>query len=197
MSTTAELCAPLRTHRRAAWTLALVLFGSYAYFVPAPAWNQNSRFALTRALVERGSTIIDPDHETTGDKSFRDGHFYCDKAPGASLLAALPYAVFHTIGRMTGAELPGATVIPQDPRDAKAGRAPSLAERKPGDRILYNRSHRLGSYFAGVFSVGLLSVLGALALWLVLRKREQKGGDTQVSALLGRGTMGLSLTRRF
>lgn len=180
MSTTAELCAPLRIHRRAAWTLALVLFGSYAYFVPAPAWNQNSRFALTRALVERGSTIIDPDHETTGDKSFRDGHFYCDKAPGASLLAALPYAVFHAIGRITGAELPGATVIPQDPRDAKAGRAPSLAERKPGDRILYNRAHRLGSYFAGIFSVGVLSVLGALALWLVALR--QAAGNVAIAS---------------
>ena len=83
MSTLRELCAPLSSHAKVTSTLALVLFASYAYFVPSPGWNQNSRFALTRALVEHGSTIIDESHETTGDKSFRDGHFYSDKAPGA------------------------------------------------------------------------------------------------------------------
>lgn len=167
MGTLRELCAPLREHRKVASTLALVLLASYAYFVPAPGWNQNSRFALTRALVEHGSTIIDESHETTGDKSFRDGHFYSDKAPGASLLAAIPYAVFHVLSRITGGERPEVAVVSQDPRDAKAGRAPTVAERKPGDRLLYNRAHRLGSYVATVASVGVLSVIGALAMWLV------------------------------
>ncbi len=167
MNAAAELWAPLRTHARTVWTLVAVLLGSYAYFVPAPAWNQNSRFALTRALVERGSTTIDPDHETTGDKSFRDGHFYCDKAPGASVLATVPYAVVYGIGRIVGGERPSVSVIPLDPRDAKAGRVPTVTERRPGDRLHYNRAHRLGSYFASVFSVGVLSVIGAIALWLV------------------------------
>lgn len=167
MSALRELCAPLRAHAKTTTTLALVLLASYAYFVPSPGWNQNSRFALTRALVERGSTIIDASHETTGDKSFRDGHFYSDKAPGASLLAAVPYAAFHVVSRLTGGELPDVDVISQDPRDAKAGRAPSIAERKPGDRLVYNRAHRLGSYVATVLSVGVISVLGALAMWLV------------------------------
>jgi hypothetical protein len=166
-----ELLRPFAEHRRIAWTLALVLFGTYAYFVPAPAWNQNSRFALTRALVERQSTIIDPDHETTGDKSFRDGHFYCDKAPGASVLAALPYAIAYGIGRIVGADPPEVTVIPLDPRDVAAGRTPTPEERKPGDRLQYNRSHRLGLYLAGLFSVGLVSVLGTLALWLLVVRR--------------------------
>ncbi|MBC8072278.1 MAG: hypothetical protein IAG13_28410 [Deltaproteobacteria bacterium] len=170
MTALAELLRPLAEHRRAVWTLALVLLGTYAYFVPAPAWNQNSRFALTRALVERGSTIIDDDHETTGDKSFKDGHFYCDKAPGASVLAAVPYAIVHGISRVLGAEPPGVSVIPLDPRDLVAGRAPTPAERLPGDRLHYNRSHRLGLYLAGVFSVGVLSVLGSLALWLLVRR---------------------------
>lgn len=184
MSTIRELCEPLATHRKVVWTLALAVLGSYAYFVPAPAWNQNSRFALTRALVERGSTNIDPDHETTGDKSFREGHFYCDKAPGASLLAVVPYAVFHGLRGLAGGELPGVSVIPLDPRDAKAGRAPSIAERKPGDRLLYNRAHRLGLYFSSVFSVGLLSVLGVLALWLLaLRQGAGHVGTASVCAL--------------
>jgi hypothetical protein len=162
-----ELCAPFVVHRRVVWTLAIVVFASFAYFVPAPAWNQNSRFALTRALVERGTTIIDPDHETTGDKSFRDGHFYCDKAPGASWLAAIPYSLVFVVRQIAGGELPAASVVPLDPMDAKAGRTPTLAERKPGDRIVYNRAHRLGAYIATALSTGVVSVLGVLAVWLV------------------------------
>ncbi|MBX7078478.1 MAG: hypothetical protein K1X88_04755 [Nannocystaceae bacterium] len=162
-----ELIAPLSQQRQVAWKLALVLLGTYAYFVPAPAWNQNSRFALTRALVERGSTQIDPDHETTGDKSYRDGHWYCDKAPGTSFAAVVPYAVVATLRRLAGGAPPAVTVVPQDPRDLAAGRSPSVSERQPGDRLVYNRSHRIGLYFAGLGSVGLVSVLGALAAWLV------------------------------
>ena len=109
-----ELLRPFAEHKRTAWTLALVLFGTFAYFVPAPAWNQNSRFALTRALVERQSTIIDADHETTGDKSYRDGHFYCDKAPGTSVLAAIPYAIVYGASRVLGADPPEVSVIPLD-----------------------------------------------------------------------------------
>lgn len=166
-----ELLRPFAEHKRTAWTLALVLFGTFAYFVPAPAWNQNSRFALTRALVERQSTIIDADHETTGDKSFRDGHFYCDKAPGASVLAAIPYAIVYGASRLLGADPPEVSVIPLDPRDVAAGRTPTPEERLPGDRLQYNRSHRFGLYVAGLFSVGLVSVLGALALWLLCVRR--------------------------
>ncbi|MBK8716966.1 MAG: hypothetical protein IPN32_19770 [Deltaproteobacteria bacterium] len=160
-----DLLAPLSRHRATVLKLALLLVGTYAYFVPAPAWNQNSRFALTRALVERGSTIIDPDHETTGDKSYRDGHFYCDKAPGTSLAATVPYAIAFALRVVAGGEAPGASVIPQDPREATAGRRPTLAQRQPGDRVVYNRSHRLALWFASVGSVGLLAVMGALAAW--------------------------------
>lgn len=175
-----ELCRPLVEHRRVVWVLALVVFASFAYFVPAPAWNQNSRFALTRALVERGTTIIDPDHETTGDKSFRDGHFYCDKAPGASWLAAIPYALVVVVREVAGGELPGATVVPLDPVDAKAGRIPSLADRQPGDRVVYNRAHRLGAYVATVFSTGVLSVIGVLAAWLIALSRC--GGNPAIAS---------------
>ena len=35
--------------------LVAVLLVSYAYFYQAGGWNQNSRFALVRAIVERGT----------------------------------------------------------------------------------------------------------------------------------------------
>lgn len=72
--------------------LALVLAG-YAYFYQAGGWNQNVRFDLTRALVERGTARIDAYHKNTGDKARRAGHYYCDKAPGVSWLGVPAYAL--------------------------------------------------------------------------------------------------------
>lgn len=71
----------------------------YAYFYSGGGWNQNSRFALTRSIVENRSLSIDAFHESTGDKSFRDGHYYSDKAPGLSLIAVPLYAVVQPILR--------------------------------------------------------------------------------------------------
>jgi hypothetical protein len=77
--------------------LALVL-GAAAYFYQAGGWNQNSRFDLTRALVEDGRVTIDRMHGNTGDEARRAGHFYCDKAPGMSFLAVPPYAAARALG---------------------------------------------------------------------------------------------------
>lgn len=63
------------------------------------------------------------------------------------------------------------------------------------DQLAEVRKLYIGGGVALGLGVGLLA--GGIARWMVLRNREQKGGDTQVSAMLGRGTMGLSLTRRF
>ncbi|HSQ66928.1 MAG TPA: hypothetical protein VLM85_27100 [Polyangiaceae bacterium] len=73
--------------------LFVLLFGAYAYFFPAGGWNQNSRFDLTRALVERHTVVIDAYRDNTFDLAVRDGHAYCDKAPGVSLMAVVPYAM--------------------------------------------------------------------------------------------------------
>ena len=60
---------------------------SYAYFYQGGGWNQNSRFALVRAMTERDTLQIDAYREATGDRAVWNGHYYSDKAPGASLLA--------------------------------------------------------------------------------------------------------------
>jgi hypothetical protein len=73
---------------------ALVLVG-YAYFYQAGGWNQNSRFDLTRAIVEQGTLRIDRYEKNTGDESRRAGHVYCDKAPGVSVLAVPAWAVVY------------------------------------------------------------------------------------------------------
>lgn len=74
--------------RRRGLLLFAVLFASYAYFYQAGGWNQNSRFALVRALVEAGTLRIDAYHESTGDKVLVGRHVYSDKAPGAAFAAA-------------------------------------------------------------------------------------------------------------
>lgn len=161
------ILAPLSAYRRFLLPVGAALLFTYGYFVAPPAWNQNSRLALTRALVENRSVAIDPHHETTGDKSWRDGHFYSDKAPGASFVAAVPYAVVWGVRRATGGELPNVSVLPLDPLDAMAGRRPEPSERKPGDRLVYNLAHRLALYVCGLFAVGLPSVAGAAAVFLL------------------------------
>ena len=75
--------------------LVALLLGTYAYFYQAGGWNQNSRFDLVRAMVEDGSFRIDRFEKNTGDDSVKDGHHYCDKAPGSSWLCTPPYAAMY------------------------------------------------------------------------------------------------------
>ena len=70
--------------------LFVLLFASYAYFYQAGGWNQNSRFALVRAVTNEHSLRIDPFQASTGDKAFFEGHYYSDKAPGVAF-AAIPW----------------------------------------------------------------------------------------------------------
>lgn len=83
--------------RRPETALFALVFGAYAYFYQAGGWNQNSRFDLTRAIVEHGTIAIDALHENTGDKAERDGHWYSDKAPGLSWLLVPPYAIAYAL----------------------------------------------------------------------------------------------------
>ncbi len=96
--------------RRAVLRPSLPLFVmamvAYGYFYQAGGWNQNVRFDLTRAVAEHGTVKIDRYHFNTGDKSClgpngrcvhahpgRGEHYYCDKAPGVSLLGVPSYAL--------------------------------------------------------------------------------------------------------
>jgi hypothetical protein len=82
---------------RVAVVLGVALFLSYAYFYGAGGWNQNSRFDLTRAIVEQHTLSIDAFQDNTGDKAQRDGHWFTDKAPGLSVLAVPAYAAVHAV----------------------------------------------------------------------------------------------------
>ncbi|MES1256732.1 MAG: hypothetical protein ABUS56_14040, partial [Acidobacteriota bacterium] len=126
--------------RTLAWVVGIGLFVSYAYFYQAGGWNQNSRFALDRAILERHTLQIDAYRLHTNDIAVWDGHYYSDKAPGASLLALAPVAVARLVARAVG-------VVP---------------ETFPG--IAWT------SYVATVATSGVFTMLAALSvLWLCLQ----------------------------
>lgn len=123
-------------------TLRALIVGVVAisslYFVQGGGWNQNSRYDLTRALVEDGSLRIDRFAHNTRDKSVRDGHFYSDKAPGLSFAAAPIFAIARLV-------------------------APSPAERAPGPGELHALTWPLvglGTALAAVLLAELMQALG-------------------------------------
>ncbi len=181
------LRARLRAEAGVLVPLAVVALCTYAYFVGPPAWNQNSRLALTRALVEQRTTIIDDYHVSTGDKSLRGGHFYSDKAPGASLLAVPAYALYYAVTRATGGELPSVRVVPlhdtDEPQDDTA--------RKPGDRLAYNQPYRTALYLCRLLSTSLLAALGVCAVYLLARRQLPRAPATMLAATYGLATPAL------
>lgn len=73
---------------------------AYGYFSPRSEWNANSRLSLVKAIVEHHRFEIESYTETTlptEDKASFEGHFYSDKAIGASLLGAGFYRIIYTI----------------------------------------------------------------------------------------------------
>ena len=97
-------------HWKLASLLGLASFLSLSYFYEGGGWNQNSRFDLLRAIVERHTLQIDAYHENTSDKAHYNGHYYSDKAPGLVFLA-VPFAV---------AARAGIRVMGIDPESARA-----------------------------------------------------------------------------
>ena len=115
--------------------LFVLLFASFAYFYQAGGWNQNSRFALVRAITNEGTLNIDPFRNATGDKAFYNGHYYSDKAPGLALAAVPIVAAVRPIYRVFGGD----------------------AETYQGLALL--------SYLATVATVGLVTALAGVCLF--------------------------------
>src|SRR6187402_795042 len=86
--------------------LALGLLLCYGFFLQQPAWNEYSRYDLVRALVEQGTVQIDSFQDNTGDKAFKDGHYYSDKAPGTAIVGVPVYAAYLGLNRLVGIEEP-------------------------------------------------------------------------------------------
>ena len=145
--------------QRTAAVLGVTLFLSYAYFYGAGGWNQNSRFAMIRAVLERGTLQIDAYQLHTGDRAFWRGHYYTDKAPGASLLALAPVQAARLVSRAAGV----------DPASF-----PGIAWT---------------SYVAAVVTSGVFTVIAALCVfWLALRWGASAGAALFAASAYGLST---------
>jgi hypothetical protein len=142
-----------------AMLIGAVVFVSYAYFYPGGGWNQNTRFDFVRAVVERGVLTIDAYQENTGDKVFKDGHWYSDKAPGQPLLA-----------------LPAAVVV-------------RAAIRASGAEVLSARWLVALAYLCTLFSVSLPTALASVCLfWISLRTGSSTGAAGFGALAMGLGS---------
>ena len=139
--------------RRERTTLFVLLFVSFAYFYQAGGWNQNSRFALVRAITNEGTLNIDPFKNATGDKAESRGHFYSDKAPGIALAAVPIVAVARPIDRAFG-----------------------------GDPETY-KGLALLSYLATVFTAGLFTALAGVCLFTLCLELGSTYGGALFAAL--------------
>ena len=84
----------MNLHKINLFLVFLVTITFYGYFIRPLDYNIASRLGLVKAIVEEGNLSIDRYHEGeffTLDKAFFNGHYYSDKAIGASLLGALVY----------------------------------------------------------------------------------------------------------
>jgi hypothetical protein len=124
-------------HAKSAVLIGFITFFSFAYFYEGGGWNQNSRFDLLRAIVEKHTLRIDDFHENTGDKAHFQGHYYSDKAPGAVFLA-VPFAVVARAAMRTAGV---------DPESAR------------GEYAM--------SYLVSLFAVALPTALGTVCLFFV------------------------------
>jgi hypothetical protein len=173
----------LETHRRNRLVVLAALLITYGYFTPSAQWNENSRYNLTRSLVERGRLNIDPYHENTGDKSYRLGHYYTDKAPGLSFLGVPGYALFFGARRLAGKSVPSQQIEvwpgEYDPYFRKTARSV---------RMKYDGSFWRGLYVANLFTNVLLAALAGVMLFGFLMRRSS--GNLAVSLF---GTMAYCL----
>ncbi len=187
--------------QQAAATVFGLLLASYAYFLPQPGnYNVNSRVALTRALVERGTFSIDayhrlPDMETH-DESVFAGRYYSDKAPGASLLGAVVYAPVYWLARSLHREVPSAAVTwlvgvgaVGVPVAAALAVLFAFADSRAGRKraLLVTLATGLGTPLFPLSTVFMGHALGAALLWLAFVVIATRGGEARpgASALAG------------
>lgn len=165
----------LADRRAVPWVLFAVVwlscswFGSYEFNS-----NNSTRLFAAISLVEQGDATIDEFAHLTIDKAQFGNHVYLDKAPGMTLLATPIVAVAF------GATGEGARLL------EKRIDAPDLG-----------RYLRLRLRLTTIFVTGLLTALGALALWSLARDLTESDDAALFAALaygLGTPAWGWSTT---
>jgi hypothetical protein len=84
---------PSTRNQRLGFALFWLIVISYAYFISSAAsFNTESHLYPAFSLVDHHTLNIDRYATRLGDKSYANGHYYTDKAPGLSFLAVPVYA---------------------------------------------------------------------------------------------------------
>lgn len=89
--------APARSQLGLSLLVFLAVWITSGWYWHSRDWNTASRLMLVYALGDRGTIAIDGLHRQTGDLAFKDGHYYCDKAPGYSLIGVPAYVLGKSI----------------------------------------------------------------------------------------------------
>lgn len=90
---------------RTATALFLLVLAATALFVQDNRANSTSRLALTAAVTEQQTVVIDDYEQTLDvDRAEKDGHLYSDKAPGQPLAAVPLWAAYRAVGGDPGTE---------------------------------------------------------------------------------------------
>jgi hypothetical protein len=144
---------------------AVYVFTVCAYFLPGASWSPASRYALTRAIVERQSFEITHYAESTGDRARVGDRFFTEKAPLPSLLAVPAYALFYAVSKVRG--------------HFPAFRAEGT-EQRPAQRVSVSPAYRNGLYACSLSTSGFAAATLVWALFRLLRRRV---GET--AALMG------------
>jgi uncharacterized membrane protein (UPF0136 family) len=167
---------PLAASRRVIpvrWLIAAYLVVCTGYFVPGASWNPVSRFALTRAIVERQTFEITEFAPSTGDRAHVGDRFYSDKAPIPSLLAVPGYAAFYVVAKLRG-KLP-------------AFEAEGSVDR-PARRVRVSPAFRAGLFVCTMSTAGLAAAFIGVALYELLRRRVSQRAAVAASLATVLGT---------
>ncbi|MFZ2657456.1 MAG: hypothetical protein WAX69_21150 [Victivallales bacterium] len=140
-------------------TIFTAVFWLYAGISHMPNVNEISRIALTISMVDRGTLDIDQFQKATIDKSFRNGHYYSDKAPGLSFLSVPVYGTY----KFCRDDIKGL--------DKKSNISPFM-------KFVY------ALWFTRAFTVSLVSAIFAV---LFIKYLLHKGVDTNFALVLGLG----------
>jgi len=82
--------------------LLLILGLAFFYFYSGGGPNQGSRLNLDRAILEQHQLVVDSFQANSEDKAFYRGHYFCDKAPGTSLVALPALVVARAVMQVMG-----------------------------------------------------------------------------------------------
>jgi hypothetical protein len=147
--------------------LFAALFAAFSYVHFSGNWNSNSRLDMILAIVENGNVAIDPYHVNTGDKALIDGHYYSEKPPALALLGVGPFL----LARWFLTETP--------------------LESQPQLHGL------ILDWTTTVFTVGLITALGGVATFAMLRRFVPERVAWTVTLCLFLGTVVYVYTTMF